>query len=189
MVVELPSPDTSVRLVSKRTGKVLADDNEIYHTDKDPAKAENWWRIILANGQTNCYIIKNVTTGRVIWCRYKNRRAGCIDDDGKWVDNWFAFEETKLSNYDGTFCIRYPSTNCTLAFRTDKKPKIDGILLKDDGSPDNEDQHFSMNFEDMGLESIEYDIKAENKSSEKPAAIAQQDLENASDTEQIQTFT
>ncbi|KAF7854185.1 hypothetical protein EAF04_010482 [Stromatinia cepivora] len=189
MVVELPSPDTYVRFVSKRTGKVLADDNELYHTDKDPAKAEHWWRIIPANGQTNRYIIKNVTTGRVIWCRYKNRRAGCIDDDGKWADNWFVFEETKLPNCNGTFRIRCPSTNCALASRTDKKPEVDGILLKDDSSPDNEDQHFSMNFEDMEVENIEYDIKAGKKSSEKPAAIAQQDLENATDTEQIQTFT
>ncbi|CAD6446754.1 660d8779-a622-4dc7-91d5-182039511358 [Sclerotinia trifoliorum] len=189
MVVELPSPETYVRFVSKRTGKVLADDNELCHTDKDPAKAEHWWRIIPANGQTNSYIIKNVTTGRVIWCRSKNRRAGCIDDDGKWADNWFVFEETRLPNCNGTFRIHCPSANCALASRTDKKPEVDGILLKDDGSPDNEDQHFLMNFEDMGVESIEYDIKAGKKSSEKPAAIAQQDLENASDTEQIQTFT
>ncbi|KAI9645061.1 hypothetical protein NHQ30_007100 [Ciborinia camelliae] len=171
------------------TGKVLADDDELYHTDKDPGKAEHWWRIIPANGQTNRYIIKNVTTGRVIWCRYKNRRAGCIDDDGKWADNWFVFEETKLPNCSGTFRIRCPSTNCALASRTDKKPEVDGIILKDDNSPDNEDQHFSMNFEDMEVESIEYDINAGKKSAEKPAAIAQQDLENATDTEQIQTFT
>ncbi|RAL65256.1 hypothetical protein DID88_001362 [Monilinia fructigena] len=88
MVVTLPSPDTYVRFVSKRTGKVLADDDELYHVDKDPAKAEHWWRIIPTNGQTDRYIIKNVTTGRAIWCRFKNRRAGCIDDDGKWADNW-----------------------------------------------------------------------------------------------------
>ncbi|KAB8291307.1 hypothetical protein EYC80_009993 [Monilinia laxa] len=161
MVVTLPSPDTYVRFVSKRTGKVLADDDELYHTDKDPAKAEHWWRIIPTNGQTDRYIIKNVTTGRAIWCRFKNRRAGCIDDDGKWADNWFVFEETKLPGCSGTFRIRCPSTNCTLASRTDQKPAVDGIMLKDDGSPDNEDQHFSMIFEDMEVQSIEYDIKAE----------------------------
>ncbi|ESZ97055.1 hypothetical protein SBOR_2546 [Sclerotinia borealis F-4128] len=189
MVVELPTSDTYVRFVSKRTGKVLADGKELYHTDKDPAKAEHWWRIIPANGQTNRYIIKNVTTGRAIWCRYKSRRVGCIDDDGKWPDNWFVFEETKLPNCSGTFRIRCPFTNCALASRTDQKPEVDGIMLKDDNSPDNEEQHFSMNFEDMEVESIEYDIKSGKKSSEKPAAIAQQDMENATDTEQIQTFT
>lgn len=173
----------------QQTGKVLADDDELYHTDKDPAKAEHWWRIIPANGQTNRYIIKNVTTGRAIWCRFKNRRAGCIDDDGKWPDNWFVFEETKLPGCSGTFRIRCPSTNCTLASRTDQKPAVDGIMLKDDGSPDNEDQHFSMIFEDMEVQSIEYDIKAGKNSTEKPAVIADQDLENSSDTEQIQTFT
>lgn len=213
MVVELPSPETYVRFVSKRvsqrdvhcftislsestdiisiqqTGKVLADDDGICNMDKDPAKAEHWWRVIPTNGQSNRYIIKNVTTGRAIWCRYKNRRAGCIGDDGKWPDNWFVFEETKLPGCSGTFRIRCPATNCTLASRTDKKPEIDGILLKEDGSDDSEDQHFTMNFEDMDVENIEYDIKAGKKSTEKPAAIASQDLENLTDTEQIQTFT
>lgn len=46
-----------------------------------------------------------------------------------------------------------------------------------------------MNFKDMEVDSIEYDIKADQKPAEKPAAIAQRDLENAMDTEQIQTFT
>lgn len=139
-------------------------------------------------GQSNQYIIKNVTTGNVIWCRNKDRRAGTTDTGGKWVDNWFVFEETKAPGSSGTFRIRCPGTNCVLVSRTDRKPKVDGFQVNSDGLPDYGDHHFQFLLEDMEVKNIEYDLRAAQHSDEKPSVITSRELKNGSSIKQTQTF-
>ncbi|KAF1346328.1 hypothetical protein EJ07DRAFT_12669, partial [Lizonia empirigonia] len=121
---------------------------------------------------------KNVTTGQVLWCRTKKQRAGVVGSDGKWTDNHFILDETKLPGGSGTFRFLCPSTNCVLVSRTDKKPEIDGFELNSDSSPDYEDHHFRFLFEEMMNSEIVYDTKSARVINENPSAIAKQELEN-----------
>lgn len=168
-------------------------DNELCHADKEPVRAEHWWRIvpigdspsILPGMKISQYVVKNITTGRVLWCRTKKQRAGIIDSDGKWDDNHFIFDETKMPGGSGTFRFLCPSTNCVLVSRTDRKPEIDGFELNSDRSPDYEDHHFRLLFEEMDSE-IEYDRKSARVINEKPSAIAVQELENLGEVQEVQ---
>jgi hypothetical protein len=115
MAIFVPNKDSYVRLEGVRvcclpcispinanngrsiqSGKVLAvKDNELCHVDKEPVRAEQWWQLVpikdvpsvLPGIKTTYYVVKNVTTGRVLWCRTKKKRAGVIDSNGKFEDN------------------------------------------------------------------------------------------------------
>ncbi|KAF1346331.1 hypothetical protein EJ07DRAFT_160556 [Lizonia empirigonia] len=47
MTVAIPNKDSYVRIEGLRSGKVLAVKNEaLCHADKEPVRAEHWWRIV-----------------------------------------------------------------------------------------------------------------------------------------------
>jgi hypothetical protein len=82
--------------LSIQSGKVLAVQNdELCHVDKEPVRTEQWWQLVpikdtysgLPGINITYYVVKNVTTGRVLWCRTKKQRAGVIDSNGKYDDN------------------------------------------------------------------------------------------------------
>jgi hypothetical protein len=173
-------------------------DNELCHVDKEPVRAEQWWQLVpikdvpsvLPGIKTTYYVVKNVTTGRVLWCRTKKKRAGVIDSNGKYEDSdsSFVLNETKMPGGSGTFRFLCPSTNCVLFSRTEKEPEVDGFELDSDQTPDYEDQHFRFLPEETVDLEIEYDMKSARVVSEKPTVIAAQDLENSVEVQQDQTL-
>lgn len=182
--IKIPPKEVFVRILSKRSGMVLADNGGLTHESKDTTNVNQWWHIVPYDDKS--YTIVNEVSKRNLWCRPFAPRAGCIDSQGKYDDNHLQFEEGK-AQYAGWFRIKSQVFNTVLISRTDRKPQVDGFVLDKNDGPVYEDHYFSFLYEEAQSVDIEYHL-GDTPTRDDPIFWADADIPE-NNTELQQSFT
>ncbi|KAK0184396.1 hemolytic lectin LSLb [Armillaria mellea] len=186
----IPPAGLYFRLRARETGYVLysrrSPTPQVWQY-KGPEYEDQLFTLIYGTGErAGLYAIQGKASGYALYSRASpDPRVGHVVSD--WDSNkycWFSFQEGS-GNEANYFRILCPGSEMVLYSRLNQKPDF-GNYTQYGVHPD---QYFSMVFEDMIVERVEYDVARGTIMGETAVVLANQTLKNDTDHEQEMSFS
>lgn len=182
-------PEIRTRIVGMKSRMVLysheRDYNSLNHVDMTVPYDDQYWYIKPGEGkQAGRYLIVSYRTNRALFVNPSNSddwHVGTFEPIGSYPDHYFDLKEQQGQGVRaGQFRLHAPSSDGVVFSRTDMKPHLGCIGIKD-GEYD--DQWFTFELEPLEFVGIEYDLKKAVIRSVQPKGIFSQEGSNDNDKE------
>ncbi|KAK0491956.1 hypothetical protein EDD18DRAFT_1080175 [Armillaria luteobubalina] len=164
----------------------LGRDPEVWHYKGDSKSDDQLFSLIHGTGeQQGFHAIKGKKSGKVLYSRLSpDPQVGHVDEEDMDYDSWFDLE-VGAGEHRKHFRIVCPVSGEVLFSRTNKDPHFGNYTR----TVYSDDQWFTMDFEDMAVKSVDYDIAQGKILNATPHVLANQTLTNNSDDEQEMSFS
>ncbi|KDR66599.1 hypothetical protein GALMADRAFT_232450 [Galerina marginata CBS 339.88] len=186
----IPPEGLFFRLLGYYSSRVLVSRThaqpEVFHHPRTETFEDQFFQLIHGTGKHAGYFaIKGKLTNKVLFSRNSsNPHVGHVDGNGAYDDNWFKLEigtNTKASNFR---LVNYNS-DTVLVSRTHAEPQVYNHSKKETF----DDQYFSFLFEDVEIDRVVYHVDKGEILSSTPLVIADQTLQNDTNTQQSMEFS
>ncbi|KAK0209833.1 hypothetical protein IW262DRAFT_1281142 [Armillaria fumosa] len=159
---------------------------EVWHYKGDSKSEDQLFTLIHGKGeQQGLYAIKGKKSGKVLYSRVSpDPQVGHVGEEEMDYDSWFDLE-VGVGEHRKHFRIVCPASGEVLFSRTNKDPHFGNYTR----TAYFDDQYFTMDFEDMIVKSVDYDVAQGKILTVTPHVLANQTLTNNSDDEQEMSFS
>ncbi|KAK0491954.1 hemolytic lectin LSLb [Armillaria luteobubalina] len=189
MLMYIPPEDLYFRLTGIQSQHVLHSrlgrDPEVWHYKGNSRSDDQLFSLIHGTGKKDrLYAIKGKKSGKVLFSHLSlDPQVGHINGDGKYNTNWFDLE-VGAGEHRKHFRIVCPVSGEVLFSRMNKDPHFGNYTR----TVYSDDQWFTMDFEDMVVKGVDYDIAKGKILAVTPHVLANQTLTNNLDDEQEMAF-